>query len=70
VAAVAASLTAVTAPSREVKRSRIALVQWFSQNWIQLYPLLSLMELRDAKETVVDGTRELIETLFPPGNGH
>jgi hypothetical protein len=64
VAVVAATLAKIPLPKRDSKRTRAALVRWFSSNWSQVIPFLVLIELRDAKGVVVNGNREIIETTF------
>lgn len=58
---VSSLLSGVKEPNRDTKRSFPLLIQWFHDNWEQVYPMLSCIQLRDENNQVIDGRREIIE---------
>jgi hypothetical protein len=62
IAEIASTLADVNGPSRGDKRNFRLIVCWFKRNWTQLIPCLNLIQLRDEKMNIIDGTREIMET--------
>jgi hypothetical protein len=48
--------------SRDARRSFPVLIKWFQDNWSEIEPLLSIMNLLDENEEVIDHDRELRES--------
>jgi hypothetical protein len=61
IAAVAAMTTKIKGPTRAMKRSFPQLTRWFDNNWQTLVPIMPLIQLRDERNLVIDGNRELVE---------
>lgn len=54
-------LSGLIEPSRDQKRSFPLLIEWYHNYWDLISPVLPLIQLRDEKDQVIDGRRELIE---------
>jgi hypothetical protein len=69
IAAILARITGFPGPSRDAKRSYILTVKWFKDNWKWVLPWLPLVQLKDARNMVIDGQREAKErgTAVPFG---
>jgi hypothetical protein len=48
-------------PGRNEKRSFPLLIRWFSDNWSQIGPLLSAIDLRDERDSLINFDREYQE---------
>lgn len=57
------SLIKIPQPSRDERRSFPLLLNWYSANWILIEPLLPMINLRDSKDQIINGTRELYESF-------
>jgi hypothetical protein len=65
VAAIVSQMTQIEPPERRAKRSYPLLVKWFKDNWGCVAMVLPLIQLRDAKDRVIDGRREMCERGIP-----
>jgi hypothetical protein len=54
-------LAGVARPSRDARRSFLAMVKWFETNWSCVGPWLSIIHLRDEHGRIIDGAREVCE---------
>jgi hypothetical protein len=61
IAHVAATLASIPPPNREMKRHFPLLLQWYRKHAGEVAPFLSRIQLRDARNLPIDGTRELVE---------
>jgi hypothetical protein len=61
IAQVAAALAGVEPPNREMRRHFHLLMQWYRTHMDEIAPFLLLIQLRDARNLPIDGTRELVE---------
>jgi hypothetical protein len=46
---------------RDAYRDRVVLIKWFSDNWIQVAPILSCMQLRDSFNREITLVREMTQ---------
>jgi hypothetical protein len=61
IASVLCQMAGIKPPSREENRHFPDLIKWFRQSWPVIAPWLPLISLRDERNRVVDGRRELFE---------
>jgi hypothetical protein len=61
IAVLTSILAHVDPPSRDAKRSIQGLLDWFRSEWAQIVPWLEFIQLRDAYDQPIDGSREQSE---------
>jgi hypothetical protein len=61
IAAIICHLVGIARPSRDMHRSYPLMVKWFAENWAEVSPCLNVVQLMDAEERAIDGSREMAE---------
>jgi hypothetical protein len=61
IAIVVSSMAKLKPPSRDEKRNQNRLLQWFIDYWGFISPWLSIINLRDSDDRIIDSVRELRE---------
>jgi hypothetical protein len=56
-------LIGIPPPPREAKRNVGEMLRWFRRHWCVICPWLPHVQLRDYKEQIIDGLRQMVETM-------
>jgi hypothetical protein len=61
VAEIACKLSGLGRPLRDVRRSFPGLIHWFDDHWAVVRPILSMIQLHDSDNRVINSRRELFD---------